>query len=110
MLRYLRCVNLALSNAVTQYGFAFTDELLINADGYESNGLLVAQSVWGILRGLETFSQVVIPINGYKVNLSYRLAVWFKLSDRSINNWYLFSSQFAAYLLWIFLDSRIVAY
>lgn len=39
-------------------------ELLINANGYESNALIVAQSVWGVLRGLETFSQIVVPING----------------------------------------------
>ncbi|XKL60387.1 hypothetical protein PGB90_001403 [Kerria lacca] len=41
-------------------------ELKIDADGFESSGLLIAQSVWGILRGLETFSQVIIPIKGHK--------------------------------------------
>ncbi|XP_065215938.1 beta-hexosaminidase subunit beta-like isoform X2 [Planococcus citri] len=39
-------------------------ELLLKTDGSESNSSLIAQSVWGVLRGLETFSQIVVPING----------------------------------------------
>ncbi|KAK7586163.1 hypothetical protein V9T40_004039 [Parthenolecanium corni] len=66
---YLDTLRVHLMAPCKQYPSEYMDEryeIFINSDGYERSGLLVAQSVWGILRGLETFSQLVHSVNGYK--------------------------------------------
>lgn len=50
------------------------DELKINAPGYEGRGLLTASSNWGIMRGLETFSQLLFASDDFAaVSLEFRI-------------------------------------
>jgi len=39
--------------------YCVADELRINSPDLEGAALLTSQSVWGVLRGLETFSQLL---------------------------------------------------
>ena len=41
--------------------FSFPDEIKIDTPDLYGQGLITASSNWGILRGLETFSQLLVP-------------------------------------------------
>lgn len=69
---FLDELHIHLTEPCKTYPSDFMDEkyeLIINSNGFQSSGILVSKSVWGILRGLETFSQVIIPINGSKFGI-----------------------------------------
>lgn len=49
---------------------SYTDELKIDTPDFVAQGLLVASTNWGILRGLETFSQILHATQDYSAVLS----------------------------------------
>lgn len=66
---YLDMLEIYLMSKCETFPYEYMDEhyeLHINSGGYERTGILIAQSVWGILRGLETFSQLIRPVDVYQ--------------------------------------------
>lgn len=55
------------------------DEIKIDATDRPKEGVIVSQSVWGILRGLETFSQLIyasqygLAVSSFTINRSFLL-------------------------------------
>ena len=61
----------------------FADELKINTPDLVSGGFLTATTNWGILRGLETFVQLLHPTDDFT-------AVWKQLNNIVITAHYAF--------------------
>lgn len=61
-----------------------TDRLEINSPRVTNRAILSSKSVWGILRGLETFSQLIIPSDSGDT-VSYTLHSTFTTLYKQLN-------------------------
>ena len=48
----------------------FLDDIVVNRPNGDDEAVIIGQSVWGVLRGLESFTQLIYSIkeNGYAVS------------------------------------------
>ncbi|XP_064103605.1 beta-hexosaminidase subunit alpha-like isoform X1 [Macrobrachium nipponense] len=61
----LNSVQVSLVSACEEYphqGMEESYEIKVNSSGIRSNAIIASQSIWGILRGLESFSQLLVPV------------------------------------------------
>jgi len=72
--------------------FTFTDRIFIDQPNYEKKGLISAKTIWGLLRGLESFTHLIYNAeeHGFQVLLYEKDANWSRLFE-------LFSTFFLQY-------------
>ena len=58
------------------------DEIKIDATDRPNEGIIVSESIWGMLRGLESFSQLVYTSqNGVAVNFQFDILLFLDFKD-----------------------------